>query len=121
MQNGSAVPIGHLGLGPWLTDAVDGCQQKVTSRRRAGSRCGPKRFQHAQQTGLLGGEPESAGQSKVARRGGQRDRGSTVLDKGGNLVGSAEIRLVDDAGLALDASAFDDVVIELLALLLGDE
>jgi hypothetical protein len=28
---------------------------------------------------------------------------------------------MDDAGFAVDASAFDDVVIELLALLLGDE
>jgi hypothetical protein len=28
---------------------------------------------------------------------------------------------VDDTGLALDAGALDDVVIELVALLLGDE
>jgi hypothetical protein len=28
---------------------------------------------------------------------------------------------VDDPGLALDAGAFDDVVVELVALLLGDE
>jgi hypothetical protein len=28
---------------------------------------------------------------------------------------------VDDAGLAIDASALDDVIVELVALLLGDE
>jgi hypothetical protein len=28
---------------------------------------------------------------------------------------------VDDAGLAVDAGAFDDIVVELVALLLGDE
>jgi len=28
---------------------------------------------------------------------------------------------VDDAGLAIDAGAFDDVVVELLAFFLGDE
>jgi hypothetical protein len=30
-----------------------------------------------------------------------------------DLVGGAEIGLVDDAGLAVDAGAFDDVVVEL--------
>src|SRR6516164_2546664 len=44
MQNGSAVPISHLGFGTRLTDAVDGCQQQIASRRRAGSRCGPERL-----------------------------------------------------------------------------
>ncbi len=121
MQNRSVIPISHLSLGPRLTDAVDGCQQKVASRRRAGARCRPERLQHAQQTGLFGGEPESAGQSKVARRGGQRDRGGAVLDQGSDLLGSTEICLVDDAGLAINAGAFDDVVVELLAFLLGDE
>ena len=70
---------------------------------------------------MLRGEPESAGQSKVARSGGQRDRGGAVFDEGGDLLGSTEIGLVDDAGLAIDAGAFDDVVVELLAFLLGDE
>jgi hypothetical protein len=68
---------------------------------------------------LLGGEPESAGQSEVARSGGQRDRGSAVLDEGGDFVGSAEIGLMDDAGFAFDAGAFDDVVVELVALFLA--
>jgi hypothetical protein len=70
---------------------------------------------------LLGGEPKSAGQAEVAGRGGQRDGRGAVLDEGGDLFGSTEIGLMDDAGFAVDASAFDDVVIKLVALFLGDE
>ena len=43
------------------------------------------------------------------------------LDQLGDLLGGAEIGLMNDAGLAVDAGAFDDVVIELVAFLLGDE
>jgi len=78
---------------------VDGCQQKVSGRRRAGSRCGPERLQYAKEAGLLCGEPQSAGQAEVARSGGERDRGGAVLDESGDLLGGTEIRLVDDAGL----------------------
>ena len=59
---------------------------------------------------MLCREPERARQSKVARSGGPRDRGSAVLDQSDELVGGAEIRLMDDAGLAVDAGAFDDIV-----------
>src|SRR5438876_11504473 len=97
MQNRSAIPISHLGLGPGLTDAVDGCQQKVTGRRRAGSRCGPERLQYAKQTGMFRREPKCAGQSKVARSSRQRDRGGAVLEEGGHLLGGTEILLGDDA------------------------
>ena len=81
----------------------------------------PQGFQHAKETGVLRGEPESPGQPEVARSGGEGHRGSTVLDEGGDLVGGAEIGLADDAGFALDAGAFDHVVVEFGALLLGDE
>ena len=124
MQNGSAVPVGHLGFRPGLTDAVDGGQQQVAGQRRARSGSGPELLQYPKQTGLLGREPERAGQSKVARSGGPRDRGSAVLDQSDELVGGAEIGLVDDAGLAVDAGGFDDVVVvvvELVAFFLGDE
>jgi len=70
---------------------------------------------------LLCCEPESTGQSKVARGGRQRDRGSAVLDQSGDLFGGTEVGLVDDAGLAIDTGAFDDVVVELVAFFLGDE
>jgi hypothetical protein len=104
-----------------LTDAVDGRQQEVAGGRRAGSRYRPEYLQHAKQTGSLCCEPQGTGQPEVARRGGQRNWRGTVLDERGDLVGGTEIRLVDDAGLALDARAFDDVIVELVALLPGDE
>jgi hypothetical protein len=68
---------------------------------------------------LLGREPERAGESKVARSGGPRDRGSAVLDQSDELVGGAEIGLMDNAGLAVDAGAFDDVVVELVVFFLA--
>src|SRR5215470_17247837 len=67
MENGAAVPIGHLGLGSRLTDAVDGCQQQVAGRRGTGSGRGPERLQYVKETRLLCCEPERARQSKVAR------------------------------------------------------
>jgi hypothetical protein len=121
MQNGAAVPIGHFGLGSRLTDAVDSGQQQIAGRRGTGSGRGPERLQYVKETRLLGGEPESARQSKVARGGGQRDRGSAVFEQSGDFVSGPEIGLVDDAGLAIDAGAFDDVVVELVAFFLGDE
>jgi hypothetical protein len=45
----------------------------------------------------------------------------SVFDQSGDLVSGTEIVLVDDAGLAIDAGAFDDVVVELVAFFLGDE
>src|SRR3989475_4860285 len=45
--------------------------------------------------------------------------GGAVLDEGGDLVGGTEIGLVDDAGLAIDAGAFDDVIVERVAFLLS--
>src|SRR5580765_8450636 len=121
MQNGAAIPIGNLGLGPGLTDAMDSRQQQVVGRRRAGSRRGPKGFQYSKDSGLLCREPKRAGQAEVARGGGKRNWRSAVLDQSSDFIGGAEIRLVDDARLAIDAGAFDDVVVELVALLLGDE
>src|SRR5215467_6684081 len=107
MQNGAAVPIGHLGLGSRLTDAVDSGQQQIAGRRGTGSGRRPERLQYVKDARLLCCEPESSGQSKVARGGGQRDRGSAVFEKSGDLVRGTEIGLVDDAGLAIDAGAFD--------------
>ena len=44
-----------------------------------------------------------------------------MLDEFGEFFGSTQIGLMDDAGFALDAGAFDDVVVEFVALLFGDE
>ena len=68
---------------------------------------------------MPGGQPKGAGQSEVARGGGNRDRGSPVLDELCDLLSSAEIGLMDDARFAIDAGALDDVVVELVAFLLG--
>jgi hypothetical protein len=70
---------------------------------------------------LLGGEPHSARHAEVTRGGRQRDWGSAVLYESSDLVGGTQIRLVDDAGLALDPGAFDHIIVELVALLLGNE
>jgi hypothetical protein len=51
----------------------------------------------------------------------QRKGGGAVFDERGHLFGASEIRLMDDARLTVDARALDDVVVELLAFLLGDE
>jgi hypothetical protein len=47
--------------------------------------------------------------------------GGAVLDQVGDLFGGAQIGLVDDARFAIDAGAFDDVVVELIAIFLGNE
>jgi hypothetical protein len=45
----------------------------------------------------------------------------TVFDEGGYPLGRTEVGLMDDPGFALDASALDDVVVEGVGFLLGDE
>ena len=51
----------------------------------------------------------------------QRHRSGTILDQRSDFLGGAEIGLMNDAGLAVHASAFDDVVVKLVGLLLGNE
>src|SRR5579864_2034758 len=113
IQNGAAVPIGHLSFGPGLTDAMDSRQQQVVGRRGSGAGRGPEGLQQGKETSVLGCPPESAGQTEVAGCGGKRDGGGTVFDQGGDLLGGAQIGLVDDTGLAVDAATLDDVVVEL--------
>ena len=45
----------------------------------------------------------------------------TRKDESGDLLGSSEIGLVDDTRLAVDPSALDDVIVELVGLFLGDD
>ncbi|MFN8941387.1 MAG: hypothetical protein ACK5ZJ_16775, partial [Acidobacteriota bacterium] len=66
-------------------------------------------------------EPEGAGESEGDGGGGEGDGSGRVFDEGGDAFGGAEIGVVDDAGFAVDAGAFDDVVVESVGLLLGDE
>jgi len=100
---------------------MDGRQQHIVRGRGPGAGRGPERFQHGRHAGLLSCQPEGAGQSEVARGGGQGDGRGTVFDQGGHLIGRAEVGLVHDAGLAVDARAVDHVVVEFVALFLSDE
>jgi len=50
-----------------------------------------------------------------------RDRSRAIANQLGDFFSGAEVGLMDDAGLTLDAGAFDDVVVELIAFLLCDE
>jgi len=69
----------------------------------------------------LSGEPKRSRQADIDSRGFQRHRSGTIPDQRRDFLGGAEIRLVDDAGLAVDACALDDIVLEFVGLLLGDE
>ena len=51
----------------------------------------------------------------------QGDGGGAVADHLGELLGGAQVRLMDDAGFALDAGTFDHVVVEFVAFAFGDE
>jgi hypothetical protein len=121
MQDGPAIPVGHFGLRTGLADAVDGGQQQIVSRRGSGPRFRPERFQCVKDAGLLGGQPQGAGQAEVDGGGREGDGSGAVLDQGGEAFGGSQIGLLDDAGLAIDAGALDDVVVELVGFLLVDD
>src|SRR5271157_1981443 len=90
-------------------------------RRGAGARGGPQRLKQLKNASALGCQPEGAGQAELQSGGLQRERRGAVLDERGHLFGATEISLVNNARLAVDACALDDVVVEMLAFLLGDE
>ena len=110
-----------FGLGAGLADAVNGGQQQIVGSGGAGAGLGPERLQQGEHAGVLRRQPEGARKAEVDRGGRKRERGGAVLDQGGDALGGAEVGLVDDAGLAVDAGAFDDVVVEGVGFLLGDE
>jgi hypothetical protein len=120
-QDGAVIPAGDFGFRPGLADAVDGGQQQVMRGRRAGARLGPESLEQIEEAGALGGQPERAGQAELQSGGLQWERRGAVSYQFGDFFGAAEISLVNNARLAIDASALDDVVIEPLAFLLGDE
>ncbi len=81
----------------------------------------PQRLEQFKDAGALGRQPERTGQTEVEGSGLQGERRSAVPDQRGNLLGVTEVRLVNNARLAIDACALDDIVVELLALPLRDE
>lgn len=82
---------------------------------------GPERAEQAEDAKILSSAPECAGQAEIDGGGRERDRSATVLDESSKALGGTEIGLMDDAGLAVDAGALDDVVVELVGFLFGDE
>ena len=71
--------------------------------------------------GAAGGLPEGGGQAAVAGGGFERDGGGPVLDEAGEVFGGAEVALVGDAGIAVNAAGGGDVVVGLVALFLADD
>ena len=120
-QERATVPVGDLGFGSGRADAVQGGEQQIVGRGRAGTRLGPEGEQQIEHARALGGEPERTGQSELQRGGREWNRSGAVLNQSGNALGRAEIGLMDDAGLTVDAGALDDVVVELVGFFLGNE
>src|ERR1017187_1152540 len=108
-------------FGPGWQTRWMAAKQQIMRRRGAGARGGPQRLEQLKNAGALGGQPEGAGQAEVQSGGFQRKGSGSVSDERGHLFGATELSLVNNARLAVDACAFDDVVVEMIAFLLGDE
>lgn len=121
VENTLAIPLGDFRLWSRLADAMNGGEQKIVGRRRTGARSGPERGQGGESAGPLRGQPERAWEAESHRGGRERNRGGGALDQSGDALGRAEVGLMDDAGLAVDAGAFDDVIVERVGFLFGDE
>jgi hypothetical protein len=121
MQDAVAIPVGDFGFRARLADAMDGGEEEIVGGGGPGAGCGPEGGEGGEGSRAFGGEPEGAGESEGDGGGGEGDGSGRVFDEGGDAFGGAEIGLVDDAGFAVDAGAFDDVVVESVGLLLGDE
>src|ERR1039458_8741595 len=47
-QDAVPIPVGHFSLRPRLADTMDGGQQQIVRRRRAGARLGPERLKQCE-------------------------------------------------------------------------
>ena len=79
-------------------------QQQIVSGRGSGARGGPKSLQQAPHAGPLRGQPQGAGESELSRGRGEGKRGGVLLNQFGEFFSRAEIGLLNDAGLAVDAA-----------------
>jgi hypothetical protein len=100
---------------------MNGGQEQVMGGGGPGARLRPELLEQFEDTGLLSGQPEGTGQAEIAHSGSQRYGSRAIANQGGDLFGGAEIALMDDAGVAVDAGTLDHVVVQLVALLLCDE
>ena len=120
-EDGVAVPVGDGGLGAGGTDAVEGGEQEEVGDGGALGGGGPDGEEGVEGTGAAGGLPEGGGQAAVAGGGFEGDGGGLVADECGEALGGAEVGLVGDAGLAVDAAGGDDVVVGLVVFLFADD
>ena len=63
----------------------------------------PKKLEQFEDAALLSGEPQGSGQTDVESRRLQRDWGGTIFHQRGDLLGGAEIGLMDNTGFAVNA------------------
>ena len=120
-KDGPLVPVADFGLRTGITDAVNGGEQEIVSGTGSGTRRGPQGFQQWPQAGLFGSQPQGAGEAEVSQGGGKGDRSGLLLDEFGEFFGGAQIGLMDDARFAVDAGAFDEVIVEAVAFFLFDQ
>src|SRR5256885_11579037 len=111
-KEGPLVPATDFGFRTGITDAVNGREQEIVSGTGSGTRSRPQGFEQRPHAGLFGSQPQGAGEAEVSQGGGEGNRGGLLLDEFGDFFGGAEIGLMNDAGFAVDASAFDEVVVE---------
>jgi hypothetical protein len=100
---------------------VNGGEQKIVSGTGSGTRRRPQGFQNGPQAGLFGSQPQGAGETEISQGGRERDGGSPLLNECSEFFGGAQIGLMDDARFAVDAGAFDEVVVEAIAFFLFDQ
>ena len=104
-----------------MADPMDRGQQQIMCGRWTGSRRWPQGAEKIKDARLLCSEPERSGEAKIDRGSFQGQRSGTVFDQGSDFLSGAEIGLMDDTGFALNTRAFDDIVVEFVGLLLGDQ
>ena len=91
------------------------------SRSGSGTRSRPQGFQQRPHAGLFCSQPQGAGETEISQGGGEGDGSGLLLDEFGEFFGGTQIGLMDDARLAVDARAFDEVVVEAVAFFLFDQ
>src|SRR5229473_8450799 len=104
-EDGLLVPVADFRLRAGIADAVNGREQEVVSRSGSGTRSRPQGFQQRPHAGLFGRQPQGAGETEISQGGGEGDGSGLLMDEFGEYFGGAQMGLMDDPGLAVDASA----------------
>ncbi len=104
-----------------MADAVNGREQQIVRSRRPAARRWPQLLEQPEDPRMPGRQPQRTRQAELAQARRQRQRRAAAAHEFGDFFGRAEVALMHDAWPAVDAGAFDDVVVELVGFLLGDE